>query len=192
MKKFLAFAAIAATLFTTACKDSSDDPTPTGASVNSRTTLVLGAQLNANESYISLEDGVRYKGDGGSSSSAKASDNGDKVDLTYAFLTAGPTLTSYAARNTGTGLTGTIPANANKTYFKASSLTRTQFDAITKDNDANFSTISVATTNPQSIVVENGKCYEVLRNNGKRALIFITNVSTGTGGFVQFDSKSQK
>lgn len=192
MKKFFAFAAIAATLFTTACKDSSDDPTPTGASVNSRTTLVLGAQLNANESYISLEDGVRYKGDGGSSSSAKASDNGDKVDVTYAFLTAGPTLISYAARNTGTGLTGTIPANANKTYFKASSLTRTQFDAITKDNDANFSTISVAATDPQSIVVENGKCYEVLRNNGKRALIFITNVSTGTGGFVQFDSKSQK
>ena len=192
MKKFFAFAAIAATLFTTACKDSSDDPTPTGATVNSRTTLVLGAQLNANESYISLEDGVRYKGDGGSSSSAKASDNGDKVDVTYAFLTAGPTLISYAARNTGTGLTGTIPANANKTYFKASSLTRTQFDAITKDNDANFSTISVAATDPQSIVVENGKCYEVLRNNGKRALIFITNVSTGTGGFVQFDSKSQK
>lgn len=192
MKKFLAFAAIAATLFTTACKDSSDDPTPTGSSVNSRTTLVLGAQLNANESYISLEDGVRYKGDGGSSSSAKASENGDKVDVTYAFLTAGPTLISYAARNTGTGLTGTIPANANKTYFKASSLTRTQFDAITKDNDANFSTISVAATDPQSIVVENGKCYEVLRNNGKRALIFITNVSTGTGGFVQFDSKSQK
>lgn len=192
MKKFFAFAAIAATLFTTACKDSSSDPTPTGANVNSRTTLVLGAQLNSNESYISLEDGVRYKGDGGSSSSAKASDNGDKVDVTYAFLTAGPTLTSYAARNTGTGLTGTIPANANKTYFKASSLTRTQFDAITKDTDANFSTISVAATDPQSIVVENGKCYEVLRNNGKRALIFITNVSSGTGGFVQFDSKSQK
>lgn len=192
MKKFLAFAAIAATLFTTACKDSSDDPTPTGSSVNSRTALILGAQLNANESYISLEDGVRYKGDGGTSSSAKASENGDKVDLTYAVVGTTPTLTSYAQRNTGTGLTGVIPANANKTYFKASSLTRTQFDAITKDNDANFANISVSTSSPQQIAVENGKCYEVLRNNGKRALIFVTNISAGTGGFIQFDSKSQK
>lgn len=192
MKKFLAFAAIAATVLTSACKDSSSDPTPTGANVNSRTALVLGAQLNASESYISLDDGVRYKGDGGTSSSPKASDNGDKVDVTYAFLTAGPTLTSYAARNTGTGLTGTIPTNANKTYFKASSLTRTQFDAITKDNDASFTAISVTTTDPQQIVVAKDKCYEVLRNNGKRALIYVTELTTGTGGFVQFDCKSQK
>jgi hypothetical protein len=194
INKILALAAIAGMFTFSSCGDD-EETKPSGESLKTDlVNQVLGAQGNAEPSYLNVSDGTRYRGTAGTTTNPIASDNGTKIDITYASLTAGSTFLSYKYRaNASTGLTATVPSDANATYFKKSTITAQEFNNTNKTDDASWKKITVSTSSPEFVgpVVAND-VIEFRRANGKLGIILVKDLETGLNGKVTFDVRSEK
>jgi hypothetical protein len=157
------------------------------ADLNVWSAKLLGAQSAAAGSYFASSTGTVYTG-------SEAQQNVASVDISYAFLTPGPTLLSWAFRaDPSTGLTASVPAGALETKFAATSLTATDFIGINSSSDAKFTegVGSVTSSSAQNVVVEESKVYAFM-SGSKKGLIHIAQISTGLGGSVSINVKVQK
>jgi hypothetical protein len=110
--------------------------------------------------------------------STEANNNISSVDFLfdYSGLPNANRLLSWAARTAALGYSNPPPTDARPCYFKASSMTATQFTNAT----CNVGDFSVANTDAQTIVVEAGKVYEFLTADRKYGLVHISAIN-GTG-----------
>jgi hypothetical protein len=157
------------------------------ADLSNWSAKLLGAQSAAAGSYFASSTGTVF-------TSADAQQNVSSVDISYAFLTQGPTLLSWAFRaDPSTGLTATVPAGALETKFAATSLTATDFISISSSSDAKFTegVASVTSSSGQSVLVEQSKVYAFM-SGSKKGLVHIDQISTGLGGSVNINVKVQK
>jgi hypothetical protein len=148
---------------------------------------LLGAQSAVAGSYFASSTGTVFTG-------AEAQQNVSSVDISYAFLTAGPTLLSWAFRaDPSTGLTATVPAGALETKFAATNLTAADFIAINSSSDAKFTqgSGSVSGSSSQNVLVEQSKVYAFM-SGSKKGLIHIDQINTGLNGSVNINVKVQK
>ncbi len=157
------------------------------ADLSSWSAKLLGAQSAAAGSYFASSTGTVY-------TSSEALQNVASVDISYAFLTAGPTLLSWAFRaDPSTGLTATVPAGALETKFAATSLSAADFISISSSSDNKFSqaVASVTSSSAQKVVVEATKVYAFM-SGSKKGLVHIDQINTGLNGSVNINVKVQK
>ena len=157
------------------------------ADLSSWSAKLLGAQTAAAGSYFASSTGTVFTG-------ADAQQNVSSVDITYAYLTAGPTLLSWAFRaDPSTGLTATVPAGALETKFAATTLSAADFISISSSSDSKFSqaVASVTSSSAQKVVVEGTKVYAFM-SGSKKGLVHIDQINTGLDGSVNVNVKVQK
>lgn len=185
--KFLSIAAIASATLFTSCDKDKDGSTPTGENLTTIMDQTLGAQLNSGKSYYSIDKERSY-----SQTEAEEAANIPNIDFSYAALgsTAIPTMLSWDERDNNTGLGTAVPPTARKCFFKASSLTSAQFGAIAKDNDANFTGITVSSSSPQRVTVQALKVYEFLTESGVKGLFYVKALTPTTSGNITIDIKT--
>ncbi len=158
--------------------------------IDSFTGVTLGAQLNALPSRMSSSTGYVYL-------ACETEANIDYIDVTYASTGADSYLASNPARfEAPIGLTakstncndeGTLPTDGGKaTYFAASSA---NFDSAT---DETLNNLSVSSSDNQYIKISNGGVYAFVTSSGKKGLIKVTSLTTGTSGSVTVDVKVQR
>ncbi len=160
--------------------------------IDSFTGVTLGAQLNALPSRMSSSTGYVYL-------ACETASNIDYIDVTYASTGADSYLASNPARfESPIGLTakstdcsqtgeGTLPTDGGKaTYFAASSA---NFASAT---DETLNNLSVSSSDNQYIKISNGGVYAFVTSTGKKGLIKVTSLTTGTSGSVTVDVKVQR
>lgn len=157
------------------------------ADLSSWSAKLLGAQSAAAGSYFASSTGNVF-------TSTDALQNVSSVDMSYAFLTAGPTILSWAFRaDPSTGLTATVPAGALETKFAATTLSAADFISISSSSDSKFSqtVTTVTASSAQNVAVEATKVYAFM-SGSKKGLVHIDQISTGLGGSVNINVKVQK
>jgi hypothetical protein len=162
-------------------------------SIDSFTNITLGAQNNAAPSRMSSATGYVYL-------ACEVEENINYIDITYASTAAA---TNYLSSNPARfqapiGLTvttrdcgdeGTINTNGgNATYFVAAPA-GTNF--ATADN-ATLEALTVTTSNPQYIAVQNGSIYAFRNSEGKKGLIKVNSLAGGPSGTINIDVKVQR
>jgi len=154
----------------------------TGSSGNPIYTFTptpLGAQNASEGSFF-----ASVAGTGTVYSQSQAAANAANIYITYGVIGTTPNILSLPERaNNGfTAVTG-----GPTVYYKASSITTTQFDAMT--DDLGFSNITASTT--PKIAVTAGNVYEFV-NGTKKGLIKVTAITAGTSGNMTMVVKVQQ
>ena len=139
--------------------------------INTWTNILLGAQSNANGSYFASSTGTVF-----TSSTAPA--NVSIIDIAYTVLSGTESLVSPSI----TTISGNI------TSFVASTVTAAQFNAMT--NDSILTSISNASAT--SIGITSGGVYAFVNSAGKKGLVNVTALVTGTSGTATIAVKVQK
>ncbi len=152
-------------------------PAATGNPINTYTAKLLGAQGNAAGSFLASAGGAIY-------SQAQAAANAATIDITYGVIGTASTILSLPERgNNGfTAVTG-----GPTVYYKVSTITGAQFDAMT--DDLGFANITASTT--PKVTVANGDVIEFV-NGSKKGLIKVTALTTGTSGSITLNVKVQQ
>ena len=108
--------------------------------------------------------------------------------------TATPQLLSYATRGSNLGYNTNPPAGAKKTYFKPSSITAANFVSQTSNNVIDALTVSA--TDPQNIMIEEGKVYEFMTEDGRKGLVHVEDININSNNqldaTVKIDVKAQQ
>jgi hypothetical protein len=183
MNKFFALAAIAAiTVFSSCSKDS--DTAPAKVLPNSYSAKLLGAQANSNPSFFSSNTGLTY----GTADSANFATN--KVDVSFAQTgtpATSPKFVSLAARG-AEGLRR-VTTITRATTFELTTWTKAQFDTV-----SNGTVAALAAGGTSTVVVQQSKVYKFVNTEGKKGLIYVSNLTLGAGtdGSVTIDVKAAK
>jgi hypothetical protein len=154
-------------------------PTATGNPIYTFTPTPLGAQSATEGSFFAsvLGTGTVY-------SQANAAANAANIYITYGVIGTTPTIMSLPERGNN-GFTAVTGGPA--VYYKASSITPAQFDAMT--DDLGFSSITASTD--AKITVAAGNVYEFV-NGTKKGLIKVTAITAGTSGNMTMVVKVQQ
>lgn len=185
--KFFAMAAIAATTLFSSCDDENETG-PSGAEILTYSGKVMGGQDNLTSgSYFAVTEGQVY-------SAADARTNVGKVDFSYAALSTdlNPTILSWDERDNNTGLQATVPSGARKCYFRSSSVTVAQFNAMTSTESPGWASNTVSTSSPERITVAPGGVYEFLTADNERGFIHVSSITNGLTGDITFNVKVEK
>ncbi len=139
----------------------------------------LGAQNAAEGSFF-----ASVAGTGTVYSQSQAAANAANIYITYGVIGTTPTIMSLPERgNNGfTAVTG-----GPTVYYKLSSITPAEFDAMT--NDLGFANITASTT--PKVDVSAGNVYEFV-NGSKKGLIKVTAITAGTSGTMTMVVKVQQ
>jgi hypothetical protein len=175
------------------------NPSTGTAEINSYTDVKLVAPLGdgSSKTFVSLVDGSTY-------SVSQGIEYVSQWDFGYLFSVTADAATLRSPYNYPTiaidipakASTATAPvtnADLNKTYFKTSTKTTAEFDAVTKSSDLDF--VSV-TANDANIVVKQlvaNTVVEFVNQYGKKGLIKVLQVNPGNGseGFIRIAIKVQ-
>lgn len=160
--------------------------TSSGAALSSFTAVLMGAQSNLTTgSYLDAETGEVYLQSG-------AESNSGLIDMVYYFGSTNEATLTAPDDVTVNGGAGNLSLCAgfstkNATRFGASSLSSTEFDAATS---ADVADISVS--NSKMIQLAQGDVIEFETDGGKKGLIKVASISTGTSGSITIDVKIEQ
>jgi hypothetical protein len=152
----------------------------TFGSINTWTAKLLGAQGAAAGSFLASSTGIIYD-------QTQTTANAASIDISYGVITPGAeSFISPSERGTYgfTAFTG-----ATITYFDVSSISTTVFDNLV--NDSLIKDITTPSTKVVSNVVQNG-VYKFVNAAGKKGLIKVTALTSGTSGSVTINVKVQQ
>lgn len=153
--------------------------TASGNPIYTFTPTPLGAQNASEGSFF-----ASVAGTGTVYSQSQAAANAANIYITYGVIGTTPTIMSLPERaNNGfTAVTG-----GPTVYYKLSTITTSEFDAMT--DDLGFANITASTT--PKVDVSAGNVYEFV-NGTKKGLIKVTAITTGTSGTMTMVVKVQQ
>lgn len=161
-------------------------------SIDSYTSIALGAQLNLAPSRMSSSTGYVYL-------SCETAANIQYIDITYLYANQGHTLASNPARfqaplsltttETTCGDEGTVKTNGGTaTYF--ASATATEFN---NASDTSLEALTVSTASPQYITVVSGGYYSFRNAKGKKGVIKVNSITGAeANAAINLDVKVQR
>lgn len=160
--------------------------------IDSYTNITLGAQNNAAPSRMSSATGYVYL-------ACEVEENIDYIDITYAstgttnYLSSNPARFQAPISLTQTtrdcGEEGVINTNGGTATYFAAAPAGTNFASA--DNAA-LEALTITTSGPQYIAVQNGGVYAFRNSEGKKGLILVKALTGGTNGTITIDVKVQR
>lgn len=150
---------------------------PTGNPIHSYSAKLLGAQDASAGSFFASSNGTIY-------SQSQAAANAAIIDITYGVISSTPKIMALTQRGTN-GFTAV--SGGQNVYYKLSTITVAQFDAMT--NDLGFANITASTD--QTITVAQSNVYEFV-NATKKGLFKVSNIVAGNAGSITIDVKVQQ